>query len=245
MMEFILSLYVKNCGHWDDCYEDVRSKKSKPTVYNYKGNDLTFLMDDNYPSKLKEIIMPAFFLFHYGNMNLLESNNVIGFNFSPSLKDLENLINLAVGEHNPEDVVICMPSKFINLGIIGWIELRHYKLIVIHDEQLENFRLKDCLDLKNHLLISEFNHLIPEIKKCDGQHIERLLFAFSNHLFIYKTNGLLDSNKKLAKQLDNCVGQAKNKKLVSCHFVNNVLVYTEEEFVNRDLISETLPDWGI
>ena len=187
-------------------------------------------MDDNYPSKLKEIIMPPFFLFHYGNMNLLESNNVIGFNFSPSLKDLENLINHAVGEHNPEDIVICMPSKFINLGIIGWIELRHYKLIVIHDQQLENFRLKDCLDLKNHLLISEFNHLIPEIKKCDGQHIERLLFAFSNHLFINKTNELLDSNKKLAKALDNCVGEANNKKLVSCHYVNNVLVYTDEAY---------------
>ena len=101
---------------------------------------------------------------------------------------------------------------------------------MIHDQQLENFKLKDCLHPTKHLLISEFNHLIPEIKKCDGQHIERLLFAFSDCLFIRKTKELLDSNKKIAKALDNCVDQAKNKKLVSCHYVNNVLVYTEEAY---------------
>ena len=245
MMEFILSLYVKNCGHWDDCYKDINSRRSKPTVYSYKGNDLTFLMYDDYPSKLKEIIMPPFFLFHHGNMDLLKSNNVIGFNFAPSSKDLEYLINLAIGEQNPEDVVICMPSKFINLGIISWIELRHYKLIVIHDQQWENFEFKDCLDPKEHLLISEFNHLIPEIKECEGQSIERLLFAFSDHLFIYKTEALLDSNKELAKQLDKSYGEAKNKPFISCHFVNNVLMYTENEFVDRDAVSDTLHDWGI
>ena len=245
MIEAVLYLYVKHCGHWDDCYEDVRKRKSKIEILNYKGNDLTFITNDSYPNKLKDIIMPPFFLFHYGNMDLLKSNNVVGINFAPSVKDLEFVTKFAASEQNPEDIVICIPSKFMSVGIIGWVDLNHYKLIVIHDQQLENFQLKDCLHPEKHLLISEFNHLIPEIKKCDGQHIERLLFAFSDRLFIHKTKELLDSNKKIAKALDNCVGEANNKKLVSCHYVNNVLVYTEEEFINRDLISETLPSWGV
>lgn len=230
MIEAVLYLYVKHCGHWDDCYEDVRGRKSKIEILNYKGNDLTFITNDSYPNKLKDIIMPPFFLFHYGNMDLLKSNNVVGINFAPSIKDLEFVTKSVGGEQNPEDIVICIPSKFMSVGIIGWVDLNHYKLIVIHDQQLENFKLKDCLHPTKHLLISEFNHLIPEIKKCDGQHIERLLFAFSDRLFIHKTKELLDSNKKIAKALDNCVDQAKNKKLVSCHYVNNVLVYTEEAY---------------
>ena len=161
------------------------------------------------------------------------------------MKDLEYLINLAISECNLDDVAICMPSKFISVGIIGWVDLKHYKLIVIHDQQLENFQLKGCLDPKNHLLISEFNHLIPEIKKCDGQFSERLLFAFSDHLFIHKTNKLLDTNKKLVEQLVTRNDKAKNKQFTTCHFTNNVLVYTENEFVDRDAISETLQDWGI
>lgn len=55
------------------------------------------------------------------------------------------------------DIVICIPIKYGNLNIICWVVNNNHKLIVIHDEQLENFRLKDCLDPKKHLLISEFN----------------------------------------------------------------------------------------
>lgn len=55
---------------------------------------------------------------------------------------------------------------------------------MINNEQLENFKFKDHITLKKCLLISEFNHLILEIQNCDGQHIERLLFTFSDHLFI-------------------------------------------------------------
>lgn len=42
-----------------------------------------------------------------------------------------------------------------------------------------------------------------------------------------------------------CNYKAKNKPLVSCHFVNNVLMYTEKEFVDRDDVSEILQDWSI
>ena len=72
-------------------------------------------------------------------------------------KRLRTLTSFYSDKQNVADILICVPSKFINLGIIRWVRLKHYKLIAIRNEQLENFKFKDCLDPKNHLLISEFN----------------------------------------------------------------------------------------
>jgi len=69
------------------------------------------------------------------------------------------------------------------------------------------------------------------------QHIERLLFAFKDRLYIKTDSALFTTNQKLVQALDNCVDPVKNKKLVSCHYVNNVLIYSEDEFIDRDAVS--------
>lgn len=80
--EILLYLSLKYEGDWDKIYEAIKLKKDfseqefLSLKIKNKSNFITIL-NENYPSILKDCYKPPFVLFYYGNIELLKTNKKI------------------------------------------------------------------------------------------------------------------------------------------------------------------------
>lgn len=81
--DFIIALNEKYGGDWNKIYADIAnanrtvdSSEAEATVARIKDKSI-ILMDDDYPSRLKQIPHPPFVLYYRGNLDLLTSKNYI------------------------------------------------------------------------------------------------------------------------------------------------------------------------
>lgn len=77
--KILIGLAAMHRGDWNKIYQSVSSKKDLPTE-GYVDNFLSkcncgiiTILDENYPSYLKNITMPPFVLFYYGDISLIYS----------------------------------------------------------------------------------------------------------------------------------------------------------------------------
>ncbi len=80
--DILLYFSLKYEGDWDKIFQAIRLKKDFSESEfillkaKMKSNYFT-LIDDNYPSFLKECYKPPFVIYYYGNLNLLNEKNKI------------------------------------------------------------------------------------------------------------------------------------------------------------------------
>ena len=80
--EILLYLSLKYEGDWDKIYEAIKQKKDfseqefLSLKSKHKSNYITIL-NDNYPTALKDCFKPPFVLFYYGDINLLKAKKKI------------------------------------------------------------------------------------------------------------------------------------------------------------------------
>lgn len=200
MVKAILRLTKKYQGNWDKIYEAISSKEKIEIDLNAPDikEKYIFIGDDNYPNKLKEILVPPFFLFYEGNHKLIEKE-VISIHGDVSYDEFSQLLN----KSNFAKYVLCINNDDLREEIYNLVIKRNLEIIVLCEGGISKF--KYFKDYKNLLLVSEYNDPI-NYKKSPEQTIERLIYAFSNKIYInkidtIKTKDLLINQKQVSKDL--------------------------------------------
>lgn len=220
MTNSIYQFLIKYQGNWDCIYDAINKKEHILKSSDFKINEPNiFITNDNYPQKLKEILLPPFFVFYKGDINYLDDNvlTIIG---QPSINDLNLLIN------NKTKKTICMNCKDLTPSIYQSIIASQRRLIVVCEGGIDAFKYKWE---KNVLLISEYNNS-QNYSHSKEQTIERLLFAFGDTIY-------LDTNeesvfKNLIVNLDQVkkpiyVKLCHNKHFKTYNLKYNNIIYTE------------------
>ena len=73
--QILIALAIKHGGDWDKIYQALTEKEVSELEECYKQFELstckaTTILDSDYPQILKEIYMPPFVLFYYGDITL-------------------------------------------------------------------------------------------------------------------------------------------------------------------------------
>lgn len=200
MVKAILKLTKKYHGNWDKVYEAISTKErieiekcSLDTKDKY-----IFIGDDDYPNKLKEILVPPFFVFYEGNPSLIEKE-VISIHGEISYKEFTELLD----NSNSQKYVLCINNDDLKEEIYNLVVKKNLEIIVLCEGGISKF--KYFKDYKNLLLVSEYNDP-ANYEKAPDQSIERLIYAFSNKIYInkvdtIKTKDLLINRKQVSKDL--------------------------------------------
>lgn len=82
-MRYVLQiLNEKNNGNWKGTFEDIKNKvfvQHEEVIRKENENEAFIsLIDEEYPSSLKEINQPPFVIYYNGNIELLDKNNILG-----------------------------------------------------------------------------------------------------------------------------------------------------------------------
>lgn len=108
----IIYLSIKYCGDWDKIYEAISKKEycnneEVERVLSSLTYKAVTILDDNYPSTLKNIYKPPFTIFYLGDLSLLESNiiSVVGSR-DPSIYAIKSTRKI-ISELKEKNVVIC------------------------------------------------------------------------------------------------------------------------------------------
>ena len=195
MTKAILKLSQKYNGNWDKVYEAISAKErieiEKGSLDNIKDSYI-FIGDNNYPNKLKEILVPPFFLFYKGDAELLENNNVISINFDVNEEQIKEIIKkLSIDQEN----VICMNTAQITTSVYNYLKSKNIRLIIVAEGGINLSKYVDLIQ-QNDLVISEYcDHTTYDA--ASDQSIERLVFAFGDKLIINTDAMFENSNNKL------------------------------------------------
>lgn len=180
MKKLILYLLEKYHGNWDMIYDSISNKEPVDWNIVYKVNDkFDFeympIVSDNYPDKLKTIYMPPFSLFYKGNLNFVNKNvlSVIG---NLNHNEVNQLLKLA-----KNDVVICITNNDLNEYLFDKIITSKIRAIILCEKSINSFKFKKT-NYNNIILLSEYNN--SNFNKSIDQTIERLLYAFSDKIFV-------------------------------------------------------------
>ena len=128
--DVIIYLSIKYQGDWDKIYNAIKKKESCETqeierVVSSLGCKAITILDDNYPSSLKNIYKPPFTLFYLGDISLLESNiiSIVGSR-APSTYASKSTKKI-ISDLKEKNVVICS-------GLARGIDR------IVHEESLNN-----------------------------------------------------------------------------------------------------------
>lgn len=209
MVKAILKLTKKYHGNWDKIYEaiTVKERLSFENNENESNDKYIFIGDDNYPNKLKEILVPPFFLFYEGNPNLIEKE-VLSIHGDVSYDDFCKLLNSS----KSQKYVLCINNDDLREEIYKLVIENNLEIIVVCEGGISKF--KYFKEYHNLLLVSEYND--PETyQKSPDQFTERLIYAFANKIYINKvdknkTKELLFNQKQVKKSIY-CNEDLKNK----------------------------------
>lgn len=96
--DYLISLAIAKNGDWNAIYKAVSEKEIIEPVYNTDTKVLTFF-DSNYPERLKQAYKPPFVLFYKGDIDLLNSRNIVSICFTrePTSEGLFALKTIAKG----------------------------------------------------------------------------------------------------------------------------------------------------
>ena len=198
MKKLILYLLEKYHGNWDMIYDSISNKE--PIDWNIVNNvndkfDFEYMpiVSDNYPNKLKTIYMPPFSLFYDNSLEWL-NKNVLTIYGSPDIVETKELINIA-----KDNVILCISYEHLSEHFYNDVIKNRIKLIVVIDH-IDNYKY---LKNDNILLISEYNN--SNFNKSIDQTIERLLYAFSDKIFIKNV-----SKERLMYLISNYENEPKN-----------------------------------
>lgn len=190
MQNIVLNLINRYHGNWDDVYNAIAAKRKD----SYRPHlEFTFPKDinkcfiayqDDYPDKLKDILLPPFFVFWKGNIKLLDGC-VLGFPNSLSLEDYDFLT--AEQTLSTTKYTLCFKSDDIEQHTVINLISKGFNVILICNGGFNNLDFSHELKVNKLLLISEFWDT-SSYEPAEEQTIERLVFALSNELYINTTN---------------------------------------------------------
>ncbi|MDE5617430.1 MAG: DNA-processing protein DprA [Ureaplasma sp.] len=178
MTNSIYQFLVKYHGNWDAIYDAINKReKILSNEINEIKEDHIFIISDKYPEKLKNILLPPFFIFYKGDVNLI-NEEVISVIGTPKINELNELISLY------KKTILCFDNKNLNDSIYQTLIANQKKFIVICEGGIDSFKYKYD---KNILLISEYNNS-TDYQSAIEQTIERILFAFANKIYFAQIN---------------------------------------------------------
>lgn len=200
MIKSILQLTKKYQGNWDKVYESIIVKeKINIKADDVKTNDkYIFISDENYPDKLKDILVPPFFLFYEGKIDLIEKE-VLSINGDISYEEFSALLD----NSKSQKYVLCLNNNELREEIFNLVVKHNKQIIVVCEGGISKF--KYFKEYNNLLLVSEYND--PDnYNKAPEQTVERLIFAFSDKIYLnkidkIKTKDLLINQKQIEKNI--------------------------------------------
>ena len=80
--EVVLYFTLKYKGSWKEIFDAIKSREKIPENYDFEEmkksikSKYVTLLDPDYPNFLKQMIKPPFALFYYGDLNLINDNNL-------------------------------------------------------------------------------------------------------------------------------------------------------------------------
>lgn len=193
--DILIYLSIKRNGDWDKIYEDIKRKKQvskeevEEVVALVKSKSITIL-DDEYPSYLKQIYKPPFVLYYYGDISLisnLEKNiSVVGSRNCSSYgekqtirltKEISSYFNIVSGLAKGVDFhahKTCIENNGKTIAVLGSGIDNCYPI--------ENIDLYNIIK-SNHLLISEYPSCVAPDKSQFPMR-NRLIAALSRCLLV-------------------------------------------------------------
>lgn len=240
----LLGLCFDNKGDWDGIYTDIKSKKplSKSDLEMVNTIDETYItvVDDNYPTYLKNMHKPSFVLFYRGNLELLADNRtrmlVLNDNLASNYSN-ETITSISKGVVDRVVFVVKFSTKkekdlirvLINKGAELVVVLNN-GIDDIDDEDKELFETL-C---EKHLVVSEY----PSIKGLKTKKTElyslRLAIALSKCLLV---GGI---TKKSAYYAGIGFALSSNQMIMSIPFnagtnyINNKMIKNGAELVENE-----------
>ncbi len=178
MTNSIYQFLVKYHGNWDSIYDAINKREKILSNETSKiSDDYIFIISDQYPEKLKNILLPPFFLFYKGETSLIDRNviTVVGV---PTINELNELIRL------DKNTILCFNNKDLTNSMYQTLLASQKKFIVICEGGIDAFKYEYN---KNILLISEYNNSI-DYQSANEQTIERMMFAFANKIYFAEIN---------------------------------------------------------
>lgn len=183
MEKTILNLLNKYNGNWDDIYTAVSQREN---IDHHKLNfdfpsklNSCFIGYKDYPDKFKDIVMPPFFVFWYGNLKLLD-NCVLGFTGPLLEEDYQLLLSQS---QLLVKYTLCFNASDINQSIIKEFISRGYNIILVASGGVNDLQLFDELLSNKLLLVSEFWDA-KTYQPAEGQTVERIIFAIANVIYL-------------------------------------------------------------
>lgn len=172
MRKSIYQFLVKYHGNWDAIYDSLNKREPVKTNYSFRTDSETiFIISDQYPEKLKNILLPPFFLFYKGDIQLI-SEQIIGIEGKISPNELVKIIDTNI------DKVICFNNNDLTNENYNLLISKNVKFIIVCEGSINTFKYEWN---ENILLISEYDNAEdyqPSLK----QTIERLLYAISDEI---------------------------------------------------------------
>ena len=169
----LLGLCVDNKGDWDGIYADIKSKKplSKSDLERVNTIDETYItvVDDNYPTYLKDMHKPSFVLFYRGKLELLDESRtrmlVLNDNLASNYSN-ETITNISKGVVDKVVFVVKFGTKK-EKELIKVLVNKGAELVVVLNSGIDDIEdidkeLYETL-CNNHLVISEYPY-IKDIK---------------------------------------------------------------------------------
>lgn len=114
----LIALAIKHQGDWDRIYKDICAKNcpSESELEQAEGVKAITIVDENYPSVLKNVYKPPFVLFYEGDINLLNSNNIVAIMGArePSAYSLQATLDI-VDNNYQDNVIMTTLAKGISM----------------------------------------------------------------------------------------------------------------------------------
>ena len=166
--QMLIALAIKHKGVWGQIYKDITSKNIEELVPYYEQFQRSrckavTILDSNYPQILKNIYMPPFVLFYYGDITLAQDFNkclsIIGSR-EPSEYGIKMTTKLSNDLSNDFVIVSGMAKGIDGLAHDAAIKAGN-KTVAILGCGVDVCYPPDNLELyeeikKNHLLLSEY-----------------------------------------------------------------------------------------
>lgn len=163
---------VKHHGNWDAIYDALNKREPVKTNYSFRtDSEIIFIISDCYHDKFKKILLPPFFIFYKGDIQLI-SEQVIGIEGKISANELVKIIDTNI------DKVICFNNNDLTNDNYNLLIGKNVKFIVVCEGSIDTFKYEWN---ENILLISEYDN-IEDYQPSLEQTVERLLHAISNEI---------------------------------------------------------------
>lgn len=194
MREVLLYFALKYNGEFADILEALKRKEKvnqelKEELFSKLNCNYITVLDDNYPEELKEVAMPPFVLFYYGNIELLQMKKVAFIGTAhyseesalSTIKFVKNLVNKG----------ICLISGF-NIGLNRLVHKEvinndGYSIAILsngidHCPQIINQDIYNEMK-ENQLILSEYPYEV-ETSKMRSVFRNRLIGGLCNALIV-------------------------------------------------------------